>query len=91
MRKEIEAKLKLKAIDIYGLSEVIGPGVSCECEHQVGMHVNEDHFIPEILDTETLQPVAPGEVGELVFSTITKEGIPILRYRTRDPYPTDLR
>ncbi|WP_163323448.1 phenylacetate--CoA ligase family protein [Draconibacterium mangrovi] len=84
MRKEIEAKLKLKAIDIYGLSEVIGPGVSCECEHQVGMHVNEDHFIPEILDTETLQPVAPGEVGELVFSTITKEGIPILRYRTRD-------
>jgi len=84
MRKEIEAKLKLKAIDIYGLSEVIGPGVSCECEHQEGMHVNEDHFIPEILDTETLQPVAPGEVGELVFSTITKEGIPILRYRTRD-------
>ncbi|WP_297100385.1 phenylacetate--CoA ligase family protein [uncultured Draconibacterium sp.] len=84
MRKEIEAKLKLKAIDIYGLSEVIGPGVSCECEHQVGMHVNEDHFIPEILDTETLQPVAPGEVGELVFTTITKEGIPILRYRTRD-------
>ncbi|KJF43691.1 phenylacetate--CoA ligase family protein [Draconibacterium sediminis] len=84
MRKEIEAKLKLKAIDIYGLSEVIGPGVSCECEHQVGMHVNEDHFIPEILDTETLEPVAPGEVGELVFSTITKEGIPILRYRTRD-------
>lgn len=84
MRKEIEAKLKLKAIDIYGLSEVIGPGVSCECEHQVGMHVNEDHFIPEILDTETLQPVEPGEVGELVFSTITKEGIPFLRYRTRD-------
>ncbi|WP_321374387.1 phenylacetate--CoA ligase [uncultured Draconibacterium sp.] len=84
MRKEIEAKLKLKAIDIYGLSEVIGPGVSCECKHQVGMHVNEDHFIPEILDTETLQPVEPGEVGELVFSTITKEGIPILRYRTRD-------
>ncbi|WP_321995798.1 phenylacetate--CoA ligase [Draconibacterium orientale] len=84
MRKEIEAKLKLRAIDIYGLSEVIGPGVSCECEHHSGMHVNEDHFIPEILDPETLQPVAPGEVGELVFSTITKEGIPILRYRTRD-------
>jgi phenylacetate-CoA ligase len=84
MRKEIEAKLKLRAIDIYGLSEVIGPGVSCECEYQSGMHVNEDHFIPEILDPETLQPVAPGEVGELVFSTITKEGIPILRYRTRD-------
>uniref|UniRef100_UPI00321699C3 phenylacetate--CoA ligase family protein n=1 Tax=uncultured Draconibacterium sp. TaxID=1573823 RepID=UPI00321699C3 len=84
MRKEIEAKLKLKAIDIYGLSEVIGPGVSCECEQQAGMHVNEDHFIPEIINPETLEPVEPGEIGELVFSTVTKEGIPILRYRTRD-------
>ena len=84
MRKEIEAKLKIKAIDIYGLSEVVGPGVSCECEHQVGMHVNEDHFIPEIINPETLEPVTPGEIGELVFSTITKEGIPIIRYRTRD-------
>ena len=84
MRKEIEAKLKIKAIDIYGLSEVVGPGVSCECEHQVGMHVNEDHFIPEIINPETLEPVSPGEIGELVFSTITKEGIPIIRYRTRD-------
>ena len=84
MRKEIEGKLKLKAIDIYGLSEVIGPGVSCECECQAGMHINEDHFIPEIIDPETLQPVAPGEQGELVFSTVTKEGIPLLRYRTRD-------
>ncbi|MFV0593122.1 MAG: phenylacetate--CoA ligase family protein [Draconibacterium sp.] len=84
MRKEIETKLKIKAIDIYGLSEVVGPGVSCECEHQCGMHVNEDHFIPEIINPETLEPVAPGEIGELVFSTITKEGIPILRYRTRD-------
>lgn len=84
MRKEIESKLNLRAIDIYGLSEVIGPGVSCECEYQVGMHVNEDHFIPEIIDPETLQPVTPGEIGELVFSTVTKEGIPILRYRTRD-------
>ncbi|WP_297087608.1 phenylacetate--CoA ligase [uncultured Draconibacterium sp.] len=84
MRKEIETKLKLKAIDIYGLSEVIGPGVSCECEHQVGMHVNEDHFIPEIIHPETLQPVEPGEIGELVFTTVTKEGIPIIRYRTRD-------
>lgn len=84
MRKEIEAKLKIKAIDIYGLSEIVGPGVSCECEHQVGMHVNEDHFIPEIIDPETLQPVPAGEIGELVFSTITKEGIPLLRYRTRD-------
>lgn len=84
MRKEIESKLEIKAIDIYGLSEVIGPGVSCECEHQAGMHVNEDHFIPEIIHTETLKPVEPGEIGELVFSTVTKEGIPILRYRTRD-------
>ncbi|MCK3684112.1 phenylacetate--CoA ligase [Maribellus sp. YY47] len=84
MRKEIENKLKIKAIDIYGLSEVVGPGVSCECEYQCGMHVNEDHFIPEIINPETLEPVAPGEIGELVFSTITKEGIPILRYRTRD-------
>ncbi|HET6556862.1 MAG TPA: phenylacetate--CoA ligase [Prolixibacteraceae bacterium] len=84
MRREIESKLGLKAIDIYGLSEIIGPGVSCECEHQVGMHVNEDHFIPEIVNPETLQPMAPGEIGELVFTTITKEGIPLIRYRTRD-------
>ena len=84
MRREIEQKLRLKAIDIYGLSEIIGPGVSCECEHQAGMHVNEDHFVPEIIDPETLQPVAPGERGELVFTTITKEGIPLIRYRTRD-------
>lgn len=84
MRKEIEAKLKIKAIDIYGLSEVVGPGVSCECVYQAGMHVNEDHFIPEIIHPETLEPVDPGEIGELVFSTVSKEGIPILRYRTRD-------
>ena len=84
MRSQIEDNLKIKAVDIYGLSEVIGPGVSCECEHQVGMHVNEDHFVPEIIDPETLQPLPEGEIGELVFSTITKEGIPILRYRTRD-------
>lgn len=84
MRKEIESKLKIKAIDIYGLSEIVGPGVSCECVHQCGMHVNEDHFLPEIIDPETLQPVAPGEMGELVFTTITKEGIPLIRYRTRD-------
>ncbi len=84
MRKEIETKLGIKAIDIYGLSEIVGPGVSCECEHQCGMHINEDHFLPEIIDPETLQPMAPGEVGELVFTTITKEGIPLIRYRTRD-------
>ncbi|MCF8358486.1 MAG: phenylacetate--CoA ligase [Prolixibacteraceae bacterium] len=84
MRKEIEQKLKIKAIDIYGLSEIVGPGVSCECTQQAGMHVNEDHFYPEIIDPETLKPMPPGEVGELVFSTISKEGIPLLRYRTRD-------
>jgi phenylacetate-CoA ligase len=84
MRKEIEAKLGIKAMDIYGLSEIIGPGVSCECEHQVGLHINEDHFVPEIIDPETLQPLPAGETGELVFTTITKEGIPLIRYRTRD-------
>ena len=84
MRKEIEAKLGIKAIDIYGLSEIMGPGVSCECEHQVGMHIHEDHFIPEIIDPITLQPLPAGEIGELVFTTITKEGIPLIRYRTRD-------
>lgn len=84
MRKEIEAKLGILAIDIYGLSEIVGPGVSCECEQQSGMHINEDHFLPEIIDPETLKPVAPGEIGELVFTTITKEGIPLIRYRTRD-------
>lgn len=84
MRHEIQNKLNIKAIDIYGLSEVVGPGVSCECEFQKGMHINEDHFYPEIIDPETLLPLPPGELGELVFSTISKEGIPILRYRTRD-------
>jgi phenylacetate-CoA ligase len=84
MRREIESKLGLKAIDIYGLSEIIGPGVSCECEHQVGMHINEDHFIPEIIDPISLEPLPAGEIGELVFTTITKEGIPLIRYRTRD-------
>ncbi len=84
MRKEIETKLGIKAIDIYGLSEIVGPGVSCECEHQCGMHINEDHFLPEIIDPETLEPVAAGEIGELVFTTITKEGMPLIRYRTRD-------
>ncbi len=84
MRKEIESKLKIKAIDIYGLSEIVGPGVSCECEEQAGMHINEDHFIPEIIHPETLEPMPHGKIGELVFTTVTKEGIPIIRYRTRD-------
>ena len=84
MRAEIERKLQILAIDIYGLSEIIGPGVACECDHKCGMHVFEDHFIPEILDPETLQPLPAGQKGELVFTTITKEGMPLIRYRTRD-------
>jgi phenylacetate-CoA ligase len=84
MRREIEAKWNIKAIDIFGLSEVIGPGVSCECECQDGLHVEEDHFIPEIIDPITLEVLPEGAEGELVFTTITKEGLPLLRYRTRD-------
>ena len=84
MRREIEDKLNIKAYDIYGLSEIMGPGVSFECEYQCGMHVNEDMFIPEIIDPVTEEPVAPGEKGELVFTTLTKEGFPLIRYRTRD-------
>jgi phenylacetate-CoA ligase len=84
MRREIEKRLRIKAIDIYGLSEVIGPGVSFECEHQCGLHINEDHFIPEIIDPDTLEVLPEGELGELVFTTITKEGLPLIRYRTRD-------
>ncbi|MBA2862665.1 phenylacetate--CoA ligase family protein [Methanococcus maripaludis] len=84
MRKEIENKLGIKAMDIYGLSEVMGPGVACDCEYQAGLHVNEDHFVPEIIDPNTLQPLPAGSEGELVFTTITKEGMPLLRYRTRD-------
>lgn len=84
MRREIEKRLQIRAIDIYGLSEIIGPGVSFECPHQCGLHINEDHFIPEIIDPETLEVLPEGELGELVFSTITKEGLPIIRYRTRD-------
>jgi phenylacetate-CoA ligase len=84
MRREIEAKLKVKAIDIYGLSEVIGPGVAYECDEQDGLHINEDHFFPEIIDPDTLQVLPEGSLGELVFTTITKEGLPLIRYRTRD-------
>lgn len=84
MRKQIENKLHIHAHDIYGLSEVLGPGVACDCEYHRGLHVQEDHFIPEIIDPDTLQPLLAGETGELVFTTITKEGLPILRYRTRD-------
>ncbi len=84
MRKEIEDKLGIKAYDIYGLSEILGPGVSCECEYQCGMHVWEDNFIVEIIDPETLEVLPEGSTGELVFTTITKEGFPVIRYRTRD-------
>ncbi|WP_373483264.1 phenylacetate--CoA ligase family protein [Acetobacterium sp.] len=84
IRKDIEKKLKIKAFDIYGLSEIMGPGVAIECECQDGLHVWEDHFIPEIIDPVTLKVLPYGEQGELVITTITKEGIPILRYRTRD-------
>ena len=84
MRDAIEARLDLIALNIYGLSEVIGPGVSVECTERRGMHVAEDHFLPEIVDPRTLEPVPPGAVGELVFTTLTKEALPLLRYRTRD-------
>ena len=84
MRREIENKLQIKAIDIFGLSEVIGPGVASECLCQCGLHVNEDHFIPEIIDPDTLEVLPEGELGELVFTTVTKEGLPLIRYRTRD-------
>ena len=84
MRTAIETSLGITAVDIYGLSEIIGPGVGCECTHKCGMHIQEDHFIPEIINPQTLEPVLPGERGELVFTTITKEGMPLLRYRTRD-------
>lgn len=84
MRAEIEEKLHIKAYDIYGLTEMCGPGVGCECECQNGTHLWEDHFYPEIIDPVTLQPVAPGEKGELVFTNLTKWGMPMIRYRTRD-------
>ena len=84
MRREIEEKLQIKAIDIYGLSEIIGPGVASECIFQQGLHINEDHFYPEIIDPETLEVLPAGKTGELVFTTITKEGLPLIRYRTRD-------
>ena len=84
MRLEIEKALSIKAYDIYGLSEIIGPGVASECSCQNGLHVNEDHFYPEIIDPLTGQSLPYGEKGELVLTTLTKEGMPMLRYRTRD-------
>ncbi len=85
MREEVEKKLNIKAVDIYGLSEVIGPGVAMECLNPSGgMHVFEDHFLPEIIDPDTGEVLPPGEKGELVFTTLTKEAFPIIRYRTKD-------
>ncbi len=84
MRREIEEKFKIRAYDIYGLTEITGPGVAFECEAQDGLHINEDLFYPEIIDPETGEVLPDGEKGELVFTTILKEGTPLLRYRTRD-------
>ncbi len=84
MRREIEEKLGIVATDNYGLSEIIGPGVSGECREQNGLHINEDHFLVEVVDPETLQPMPGGETGELVITSLTKEAFPMIRYRTRD-------
>ena len=84
MRREIEKALAIRAFDIYGLSEIAGPGVSCECEEQAGMHVQEDFFYPEIIDPVTGEQLPDGEEGELVFTCIGKEALPLIRYRTRD-------
>ncbi|MDR0994704.1 MAG: phenylacetate--CoA ligase, partial [Tannerella sp.] len=84
MRRELEEKLGIKAYDIYGLTEIIGPGVGHECLCQNGTHICEDHFYPEIVDPQTGEPLPLGQTGELVLSTLTKEGMPLLRFRTRD-------
>ncbi|MBR4755057.1 MAG: phenylacetate--CoA ligase, partial [Lachnospiraceae bacterium] len=84
MRREIESRLHITAHDIYGLSEVMGPGVAGDCKFHTGLHIAEDHFLPEVINPETLEPCAPGETGELVFTTLTKEALPLFRYRTKD-------
>jgi phenylacetate-CoA ligase len=84
MREEIQRKLKITATDNYGLSEVMGPGVAGECMERNGLHINEDHFLVEVINPDTLEPVAPGEIGELVITTLTKEAFPVIRFRTRD-------
>ena len=84
MRNEIQNKLNIIATDNYGLSEVMGPGVAGECQERNGLHINEDHFLVEVINPDTLEPVAAGEVGELVITTLTKEAFPVIRYRTRD-------
>ncbi len=84
MREQIESMLGIKAYDIYGLTEIVGPGVATDCEYHAGLHIWEDHFYPEIVDPVTLKQVPEGETGELVITTLTKEGMPLLRYRTKD-------
>jgi len=84
LRDEIESKVNIMALDIYGLTEVIGPGVSMECEHKAGLHIFEDHFLPEIINPDTGETLPYGETGELVFTTLTKEAFPVIRFRTRD-------
>jgi phenylacetate-CoA ligase len=84
MRREIEERFGIEAFDIYGLTEVIGPGVAAECSQHQGLHINEDHFYPEVIDPETGKRLPDGEVGELVFTCLTREALPLLRYRTRD-------
>jgi phenylacetate-CoA ligase len=92
MRRAIEHQLGLKALNVYGLSEIVGPGVSAECvEFGSGAHIQEDHFLAEVIDPDTGQAVAPGEEGELVFTTLTKEALPMLRYRTGDISSIDPR
>lgn len=84
LRQEIEERLQIVATDNYGISDVMGPGIAGECEHKCGLHINEDHFLAELIDPDTLEPVPYGQQGELVLTTITKQGIPLIRYRTRD-------
>ena len=84
MRNQIESRLHIKAHDIYGLSEIMGPGVAGDCVYHKGLHINEDHFLPEIISADTLTPIGDGETGELVFTTLTKEAFPLIRYRTKD-------
>ena len=84
MRAEIQERIGVQAIDVYGLSEIMGPGVACECHLQQGLHGWEDHFLFEIIDPETGKPAPEGHAGELVITTLTKQALPMLRYRTRD-------
>jgi phenylacetate-CoA ligase len=84
VRRELQEKLKIVATDNYGLSEVMGPGVAGECPERNGLHINEDHFLVEVVDPDTLMPLSDGETGELVITTLTKEAFPVIRFRTRD-------